>query len=341
MHMNNSQRKSFLLTGSLLGKSICGALLISFFLVQSSLALPFGKKDADNDEGSISLAIPQVKLTRDQQNEFDTSLKNGGTYLRSNNFELALICYMRCSTLNPASASAHLGLASCNVGLRKTEQAQNEIFEALRCDPNSVPARDLLGKLMMADNRWDEAGGQFFQILKQQPENLEARGNLASCLQMMGQLDAAVGQYKYILDKNPKIAMAAFNLAAAYNMQGDLDNAMANYKKVIELEPKNTNAYCSLAKCLILKNKDFANAQVLLKEAMKQAPNYYYVHLNQGYLNEVQGDIRSAIEEYTKAAALAPQDPDSQKSLQHMLETGVRENKRASKFIGGGLSVTR
>ncbi len=332
--MNDCKRKQFWWNKSRGANSVSGALLISLCFCSQSMSLPFGKsKDTDKEDGAL-VAVPKIKLSKEQQNEFDMSLKNGNAYLKASNFELALICYMRCSTLNPSNSDAHLGLASCYVGLRKTEQAQSAIFESLRCDPAKVESRFLLGRIMMADQRWDEAGGQYLQVLKQQPENLGARGNLATCLQMMGQIDAAIGQYKYILVKEPKVSQAAYNLGAAYELKNMYDDAAVYYKKVVELEPNNSNAYSSLAKCLIAK-KDYKAAQILLSHSATISPNSYFVHLMQGYLNEVEGDKRGAIEEYTKAVALAPQDPDSWRSLQRMIESGSASRIGSARGMGG------
>lgn len=321
------------------GAIVC-SLLISAVFCSQCLALGFGK--AKEDDGDAPDMVPKVKLSKDQQSEFDTTLKNGDTYLKSNNFELAKICFMRASTLNPGAWQAHLGLAICHVGQNKVEQAQMEAFEAVRCAPNEPQPRFVLGQLMMKDARWDEAGGQFLQVLKQNPDDLGARGNLATCLQMMGQIDPAIGQYKYILEKDPKSAQSAFNLAAAYEMKNLYDDAAINYKRVVQLDPNNANAYCSLAKCLIAK-KDYKAAQVLLDHAKKLGIKNHFVHLMQGYLYEVQGERRPAIEEYTKAVALSPKDGDCQRSLQRMLESGgkIGAAGNLNRVSGGKLSVSK
>ncbi|MBX9687003.1 MAG: tetratricopeptide repeat protein [Candidatus Obscuribacterales bacterium] len=305
--------------------AIC--LLLSLALTLPANALPFGK---DKDEEPSPDLVPKIKLSKEQETEFNTSLKNGQAYVKQGNFELAQICFMRCTTLNPSSSDAHLGLAYCHVGLKHNEQAMVEVFEALRCEPNKIETRFLLGDIMMKDARWDEAGGQYLQILKQSPDDLAARGNLATCLQMMGQIEPAIGQYKYILEKDPKSSMAAFNLAAAYEQKNMVDEAAIYYKKVVELDPNNAFAYCSLAKCLAAK-KDFKAAQVLLNYVKsKLGANNHYLHLVQGYVNEGLGDKRGAIEEYTKAVALNPNDGDSKSSLTRLLNmgnTGGRVNK--------------
>ncbi len=295
------------------------ALLLAASSVPQAHALPFGK---DKDAEAAPDTVIKKKLSQGEQTEFESSLKNGNAYLAQSNIELAKICFLRCTTLDPTSADGHLGLAYCFAANNKMDQAQIEIFEALRCDPNKTQTRFLFGDILMKESRFDEAGGQYLQVLKQNPNDLGARGNLANCLILMGQIDAAIPQFKFIIDKDPKSATAAYNLAAAYEMKNMFDDAAQYYKRVIELDPKNSNAYGSLAKCLIVK-KDYKSAQVLLKHAKTLGPNNYFLHLMQGFLYESTGERRPAIEEYTRAVALSPQDPDANKSLKRVLENGM------------------
>lgn len=322
--------------------ALCTAVLISAVFCGQSMALPFAKVAKDKEEEAPDV-VPKVVLTKEQHAEFKSSYANGNAYLKNFNYSLAQVCFLRCITLDPSSCDSHLGLAACYMAAGKKEQGHLEAYEALRCDPKSLAARTMWGNLLMTECRWDEAGGQFLQILQQNPNDLSARGNLATCLQMMGQLDHAIGHYRYILEKDPKSAMAAYNLAAAFEMKNQFDDAAQYYKRALELDPNNINAYCSLAKCLIAK-KDYKAAQVLLSHAAKvSAGKSHFVHLMQGYLYELQNERRPAIEEYTKAVAIAPKDGDCQRSLARMLESGGKFGAASNmqKLGGGKLSVSR
>ncbi len=334
MYIEKTQKIDFRAGKNLLLIAIIASFLTSLCFCSESSALPFGKaKDDEEPKEDAPMTVPAVKLTKAQQAEFDLSLKNANAYLKQENIDLAKICYMRCATLDPNSSDAHLGLAYCYVALKKPEQAQQEIFDSLRSDPNKAEARFLLGDLMMKDARWDEAGGQYLQILKQNTENLPARGNLATCFLMMGQIDPALGQYNYILNKDPKSSTAAYNLAAAYELKHSYNEAAQYYKKALQLDPDNTNALCSLAKCLIAK-KQYQDAQVLLKEALKRAPKNHFAHLMQGFLFESTGEKTGAIQEYTKAVALAPKDGDSVVALERMLNGGSGKMKSGGDMNG-------
>lgn len=322
--------------------ALSASLLISVIFCAESLALPFAKAAKEKEDDALD-TVPKPVLTKEQQKEFKLSLENGDAYLKAQNFALAQVCYLRCVTLDPSSCEAHMGLAACYLATGKKEQGQLEAYEALRCDPKSIAARKMWGGILISDSRWDEAGGQYLQVLQQDINDLSARGNLAMCLAMMGNTDHAIGHLRYILEKDPKSAMAAYNLAAVYEMKNFYDEAAKYYKQAIELQPENVNAYCSLSKCLMAK-KDYKAAQVLLSHAAKlSAGKSHYVHLMQGFLYELQSQRRPAIEEYTRAVALAPKDGDSQRALARMLESGGKIGSASNiKRMGGGqLSVSR
>ena len=298
-------------------------LLTSATAICPSHAIPFMNKESkdENYELEAPVPVPKVKLGKEQQIEYDTSLKNGQANLQAGSFDLAKMCFQNCIRLDGNSNEGHLGLARCLAQAGEIGPAELEIFEVLRNLPQHAEARILLGNLMMADQRWDEAGGQFLQVLKTQANNQEARGNLALCFQQLGQFDAAIGQYKYILEKNPKSREAAFNLGAAYESKKMLDEAILYYKKTLEIDNTYYNAFCSLAKCLAIK-KMYPDAITLIQHSRKIAPNNSYSYNVSGFIFEQMGKKTLAIEAYTKAVALNPKDWDAKKSLQRVLELG-------------------
>ena len=307
------------------------SLLLSSFVLTSALstsmvgqALPF-MKAADRDDNPLVApdVIPKVKLTKEQQASYDAAIKNGQTYLQQQSLDMAKLCFQQALQLDGNSVPAHIGMAVCLSNEKDLGPAEFELTEALRVQPNNTEARFLLGQLMMKENHWDEAGGQFLQILKFEPRNHAARGNLAVCLQQLGQIDNAIGQYDYILRENPKSADAAYNLGAAYEFKKNIETAIVYYKKAIQIDPKYYNAYCSIAKCLVGK-KMYTDGLTLLKHASEMNPKNYYGFLVYGYIYEQMGPKykKLAIESYTRAVALNPNDWDSKRSLQRVLEKG-------------------
>lgn len=317
--IRDKEQSRRLLAGTLVAG---GLFLTSLAFALPSDAIPFMKEKTDeNDQLAPPDPVPKVKLTKEQQAEFTQSLQNGQTYLKQGSFDMAKICFDHCISLDPNSIDARMGRAICLNTENQLEAAGVEIIEVLRNVPQHAEARFLFGEIMMKDSRWDEAGGQFLQILKTDPNNLAARGNLALCLQQMHQFDAAIGQYKYVLEKNPKSCEAAYNLGGAYESKKWLDEAIFYYKKAVEINPNYYNGYCSLAKCLAGK-KQYEDAITLLAHAVKMNPKNHYAFLVKGYVYQCMGDKRKAIEAYTKAVALNPQDWDSKRSLQKCLESG-------------------
>lgn len=319
-----------------------GALLISAMLLTSAFsicleanALPFLKVGGD-DENPLSApdVIPKPKFTKEQQAQYMAAIKNGQAYLQQNQIDMARMCFQAALQLDPNSVEGHIGLASCKSSDADLAAAQFELTEALRVQPNHIEARFMLGQLMMKEQLWDQAGGQFLQILKQNGNAHAARGNLAICLQQLGQVDAAIPHYAYILEKNPKSAEAAYNLGAAYEHKKLLDEAMFYYKKAIEIDPKYENAYCAIAKCLVVR-RAYSDGLSLIKHAEEINPKNFYSWHVKGYIYEQMGKKTEAIKCYTTAVALNPNNWDSKRSLQRILEKGhekeLAELKRLQK----------
>ncbi len=305
------------------GLIICSSLLASLwsFGLEGN-ALPFLKGGAeDSNAFSAPDVTPKAKLTKEQQVQYIASIKNGQTYLQQNQLDMARMCFQAALQLEPNSVEAHIGMATCKSTESDLSAAQFELTEALRIQPSNVEARFMLGQLMMKEMLWDEAGGQFLQILKQNGNDHAARGNLAICLQQLGQVDAAIPHYKYILEKNPKSAEAAYNIGAAYEHKKLIDEAIFYYKKAIEIDPKYENAYCAIAKCLVAR-KAYTDGLSLIKHAEQINPKNFYSWHVKGYIYEQMGKKSEAIKCYTTAVALNPNNWDSKRSLQRILEKG-------------------
>lgn len=307
----------------------CRSLLLASALILNgfgacpgAFALPFVKAASESAEQlEAPDAIPKVKLSKEQQAQYNAALKNAQLYMAQSQTDMAKVCFKSMIELDGNSIEGHMGMAQCLANSADIGPAEIELFEVLRNKPFHVEARILLGQLMMKDSRWDEAGGQFLQVLKTDAKNVVARGNLALCLQQLGQVDAAILQYKMILQDHPKEAMAAFNLGAAYESKKWIDEAIFYYKRASEIDPSFYNAYCAIAKCLVAK-KQYTDALTLLNHAGQINKNNYYTFLIRGFVYEQMGRKTDAIKCYTTAVGLNPKDWNSKKSLERMLEQG-------------------
>lgn len=318
------------------GGMALAALLVLFASCAPCNALPLLGGDKESEESDM--LPPRKKLTKQEETNFHQALQNGLIYMRNNNWELARVCFQQCTAIEPREEMPHVYLSTCLANIKQVEAAMMELFTALRINPESLDARFGLGNLLMAAGKWDEAGGQFLQILQKRPDDIPSRGNLAMCLQQEQQIEAAIAQYRYILEKDVKNSPAKLNLAAAYESKKMFDDAAALYKSIITDDPHDAAkchaiVYTGLAHCMAAKKK-WSDALVLYKHAIALTPKNHFAYTGIGKVYEELKQNKLAIENYTKAVGLNPQDKEAQAALKKLLESG---NSRA---LGGSLRVS-
>ena len=143
-------------------------------------------------------------------------------------------------------------------------RALSDVEEALRYNPNSVPALNLKSQLQMALGQTTNAARTLRTILDKAPGNNEARLQLARLYSNIGDLDSAESLIDEGLELEPDnlgwVQLGA-NIAAA---RGDNDSAIASYEKLMQTNP-SPQLLAQLA-TLYLNNDKPAAADRLLGE---------------------------------------------------------------------------
>lgn len=160
-----------------------------------------------------------------------------------NHLDEAAGSYRRAVTADPNSFEAHLSLGLLLARQGKTDEARPELTKATQLDPGEAgPA--LKARAWRALARIDrssspaDASNDLLEALKLTPETPEDTQLAAELAEASGQLDAAQAAYRRLLAKNPKSLPANAGLAE-----------------------------------VLIKQKQYAQAEVFLREALKQFPD--------------------------------------------------------------------
>jgi tetratricopeptide (TPR) repeat protein len=176
--------------------------------------------------------------------------------------------------MNPVSTPADLARARAWLGKGDTQQAQAQLQEALRHDPESLPA---LATLM----------------------NVSIR---------QGKSQEAVQRISALLQQNPRNAGLHFLLAVGYFSLHDLEKSEASVRQAITLDPKTPDAYSLLA------NIDFTRGAVEegkadLRSAIEANPHMMWNFVALGTEYERENNWEEAKRLFEKAHAIDPGAP--------------------------------
>jgi len=150
--------------------------------------------------------------------------------------------------LNPRHEQAHFLMAFINMGRRQYTEAILHLKAALEIKPDYFEARENLGAVYLAMQRWDDAIGALEPLLN---ENLYAtpyllHNNLGFAYRNKKNLDEAIRHFTQAVFLNPRFCLGLFNLGEALAAQGDAPQAVRQFKKAVEKCPNYADPYYQL-----------------------------------------------------------------------------------------------
>jgi tetratricopeptide (TPR) repeat protein len=128
--------------------------------------------------------------------------------------------------------------------------------QALRLQPELIPARTSLGQALYALGDLDGAVEELGSALRRQPDAIDARLALATVLVARQEWPAARQELERVLAIEPDRIDARYTLAGVRYAQGDVAGAIDGYRRVLAVEPEQHDARFNLALVLKLARRD-------------------------------------------------------------------------------------
>jgi len=196
-----------------------------------------------------------------------------------------------------------LGEANSYFKAGNYDKAKLAYINVLQLDPQNALAYERIGAMWQDDNAPLKAGAFLAKASELDPKNAQNRVRLARCYLAIGQFAAAKKEALKILEQAPDNSDAISALAEAARSNEDIEAAWEQLQKF----PKKNDVWFHLALAnLSLHKGDVAAATEAVRQALVADPNSSAAHMAMGDLYLFQKDQKQAIEEYKKAADLAP-----------------------------------
>lgn len=105
-----------------------------------------------------------------------------------------------------SDSSAHIRDASDFLSRGKLPAARTALLTALKSDPNSLPAMQLLGIVLCEQGKHEEALTYLQRAVATAPTRASVRSNLAKALHLAGQLSPALVEFQIARRLAPQVA---------------------------------------------------------------------------------------------------------------------------------------
>lgn len=208
---------------------------------------------------------------------------------------------------SPEGGLADAWLMLAHLRLQKKDYAgvEDACREAVRINPVSVEARNLLGVSFRRRGDNDRAIEIYSGILKEEPGNTRVLYNLGIALARKGDLAAAQGRYLEALRLRPDFAEAWCNLGDVLLKQDKLDQAEKALLRALEVEPDYALARSNMAEVLLARGEADAALDVCRKALELEGDNPNILN-TYGRILYKKGDLAAAASAFEEAVAIDP-----------------------------------
>jgi tetratricopeptide (TPR) repeat protein len=225
-------------------------------------------------------------------------------------------------------------------------RASTSFERALELKPDEIAALVWLGNVLLDQGRAGEAEPRFERALSVQPDSVSARFGLGRAALAKQDYQKAVDALEAVLRQNPEASAAEYPLAMAYRGLGDTAKAEAHLRrrsdntKILPADPlmaeldhllESPQAYESRG-IEALNNKDWAGAAALFRKGLELAPDHAALRHRLGTALYMQGDVRSAQEQFEQVVRASPDYYLAQFSLGVLLQANGRDSEAIDHF---------
>ncbi|HTP54866.1 MAG TPA: adenylate/guanylate cyclase domain-containing protein [Thermoplasmata archaeon] len=295
--------------------------LDDIFAVQSEIAT----KVASSLPGSLAktkVTVPELERPKETQAYLSYLQGQALIWQRDEpSLRKSLEHFQKAIEGDPTFARAYAGVARVYINMGNEgyltwtgsiEMGQAAAERAGRLDPDLAEAHVLLGELaFMADDPAEILDRELRRALEINPNLATAHSILSSLAGSFGIVESYVLQAEEAYRLDPLSPPMIRRQGEAYFNSGRHEEAMAHWKTHIESDP--IDAYRGLAEGYMLAG-DFEQADAMVQELERVAPNSDSALLSRGYLAALKGDRETALSMISKINELFKKGTSRQSS---------------------------
>lgn len=181
--------------------------------------------------------------------------------------------------------------------------------KSVELDPNFVSGHMYVAYTSNSNKQWAENRDKYLALRDKASESDALNMDYIEA-SMANDLDKELEILNTMVEKYPKSARALDYLAAYYSGMNEEEKAREYLKQANALDPDYIPAVSFLANSYLFTSpKDFNEAQKYMKMWVDKLPQSSQAHIGLGDSYRAQNDLKMALENYTKAAEL---DPDNE-----------------------------
>ena len=158
----------------------------------------------------------------------------------------AAAVFQKITSEDPGNTSAHFELATCDMSLRRYQDAVTELKAVLAALPHDVEAAETLGALWLQLGQEERARAEFQALLSFAPGDFTAEYGLGTIAARERRFDEAIEHFRAALAARPESAGTHYNLGLALETVGRKQEAEQEYGEALKHDPDFVAAQTAL-----------------------------------------------------------------------------------------------
>lgn len=249
----------------------------------------------------------------------------GIAYYKLNEFSKSKTALAREVKLYPKDPKALMWLGVADLAEGKPEEAIVPLDKAAKLDPKDIDILYHRGRAHLLVSK-----DSYEQMFKLNPDSWRVHQVLAQAYVESDRLADAISEFKLAIQKAPNMPGLHEGLGDAYRLSTQLDLAKKAYARELEINPHNIMSQYDLG-MIRVEQGNGKNALALLREVVKESPDFSSAHYYLGRGLAETGDNEAAEKEFRIVIQQKPQGDLVQKSY-YQLALVYRSLKRPKEF---------
>jgi tetratricopeptide (TPR) repeat protein len=256
----------------------------------------------------------------------------GAIYAMKKDFTAAQDSYRKALGIEPKFLPARVALTGLYIGTQKEAEAEKELLEATKADPENEALLHILGDFYTATQRADDYEKLYREFLKKKPGSLGAKKRMAEIALIKNDPKEAQSYIDDILKTNPADIDGRYFRGRLYQMGGEQQKAVDEFNYVVRSSPQFAPGYYYLA-LSEFQTRKLPQAKASLAKAAELRPIWIQPRVALAQIYLVTGDYDLAKEEGERMLEMRPNDPQVLLILGDVY-IGKGDNIRALEYYG-------
>ena len=223
--------------------------------VKAQNHLLLGNKLLEQQQIKLAIACYRRAITQDPA-LVESYWQLGKILLSCGKEQGAIACYQQALKIEPNNPMGYFCLGNAMLQTKQMQAAVSCYQKAAQIDPNNADIKHNLGEVLFQQENWQDAANAYRDSIALNPDNSWSYNNLGDTLLKLERWQEAADSFRQAIALKPDFVWSHYNLGEALAELHQWDEALTAYQRAKQLDPQLPRLKQKIAKILRRRSKD-------------------------------------------------------------------------------------